>query len=178
MNEDWERLELARAGDETAWRVLFQRHYGPLVKMTSCITGLVDPARDIVQECFVRLLHCRIKHRDGSLRSFLSTMAYRLALKEKGRRNTNRSIDKMDLIDDAPSPLEEAIRKENDRRIVRVIQSLPDHHREIVALRFFGGHSYEEIAAITGIPVGTVKSRIFHAVKSCKEKLQERGISL
>jgi len=178
MNEDWEQLELARAGDETAWRMLFQRHYGPLVKMTSCIVGLVDPARDIVQECFVRLLHCKIKHRDGTFRSFLSTMAYRLALKEKGRRNTNRRIGDLDVIDDAPSPLEEAIRNENDRRIVRVIQSLPDHHREIVALRFFSGHSYEEIAVITGIPIGTVKSRIFHAIKSCKVKLQERETSL
>jgi RNA polymerase sigma factor (sigma-70 family) len=57
-----------------------------------------------------------------------------------------------------------------------VMQSLSDDQREILALRYFGGHSYEEIARITGIPIGTVKSRIFYAIKTCREKLTERGV--
>jgi RNA polymerase sigma-70 factor (ECF subfamily) len=53
---------------------------------------------------------------------------------------------------------------------------LSNEQREILALRYFGGHSYEEIAEITEVPIGTVKSRIFYAIKVCQEKLRERGV--
>jgi RNA polymerase sigma-70 factor (ECF subfamily) len=141
-----------------------------------CITGSLDLAQDLAQESFVRLLRVRITHREGSLKSFLSTMAYRLALKERKRQASSRNLDAIDVADGSPSPLEEAIRDETDRIIVRIVQSLTVDHREILALRFFGGHSYEEIARMTSIPIGTVKSRIFYAVKMCREKLREQGV--
>jgi len=56
------------------------------------------------------------------------------------------------------------------------MQSLPADQREILALRFFGGHRYEEIARITEVPIGTVKSRIFYAIKTCRETLRNQGV--
>lgn len=176
MNDDWRCLELAREGDEAAWRVLFERHYPSLVRMASCITGSVDTARDLAQESFVRLLRVKIRHRKGSLKSYLATIAYRLALKERKRRSSINDLDTLPLADDSPSPLELAIQNETDRIIVRVMQSISIEQREILALRYFGEHSYEEIAEITEIPIGTVKSRIFYAIKTCQEKLKERGV--
>jgi RNA polymerase sigma-70 factor (ECF subfamily) len=176
MTDDWRCLELARAGDEIAWRVLFDRHYPPLVKMASCITGSLETAQDLAQESFVRLLHVEIRYRDGSFKSFLSTIAYRLALKERKRHNSDRKLDPVLIADGSLSPLELAIRDETDRIIVRVIQSLSIEHREILILRYFGGHSYEEISQITEVPIGTVKSRIFYAIKICQEKLKEQGV--
>jgi len=176
MTDDWRCLELAREGDETAWRVLFQRYYPSLVRMASCITGSVDTAHDLAQESFVRLLHVEIRHRNGSFKSYLGTIAYRLALKERKRHSSNYDLETVPIADDSPSPLELAIQNETDRIIVRVIQSLSNEQREILALRYFGGHSYEEIAEITEVPIGTVKSRIFYAIKICQEKLRERGV--
>jgi RNA polymerase sigma-70 factor, ECF subfamily len=176
MNDDWRCLELAREGDEIAWRVLFQRHYPSLVRMASCITGSLDTAHDLAQESFVRLLHVDIRHRNGSFKSYLGTIAYHLALKERDRHSSNRDLDTVPIADDSPSPLELAIQNETDRIIVRVLQSLSNEQREVLALRYFGGHSYEEIAQITGIPIGTVKSRIFYAIKICQEKLRARGV--
>ena len=176
MIGDWQCLDLARRGDETAWRALFHRHYGPLVRMTACMTGSLDTAQDVAQESFVRLLRVRISHRTGSFKSYVSTIAYHLALKERKRRASSRNLDSMDIVDGSPSPLEKAIQDETDRIIFRVIQMLADGQREILALRYFGGHSYEEIARMANLPIGTVKSRIFYAIKICREKLRDEGV--
>ena len=86
MTDDWQCLDQARGGDETAWRILFVRYYRTLVRMTSFITGSLDSAEDIAQEAFVNLLRVEIRHRKGSFKSFLTTIAYRLALKERKRQ--------------------------------------------------------------------------------------------
>ena len=176
MISDWVCLALARGGDERAWRILFERYHASLLRMTSLVTGSIDSAQDLVQESFIRLLDCHIKHRDGSFKAFLTTMAYRLALKEKHRKSSGDRLDGHTIADDAPSPLEEAILDERKRAIIRVVQSLPIHQREILALRFYGGHSYEEIARITELPIGTVKSRLFYGVKTCQMELKKRGV--
>jgi RNA polymerase sigma-70 factor (ECF subfamily) len=69
-----------------------------------------------------------------------------------------------------------AIRDDTDRIIFQVIQSLSAEHREILTLRLIGGQSYEEIASLTGVPIGTVKSRMFYAVKICREMMKQRGV--
>jgi RNA polymerase sigma-70 factor (ECF subfamily) len=176
MTDDWHCLELARGGDEHAWRILFERYYPMLVRMASYITGSLEAARDLAQESFVRLLEAKVSHHDGSFKSYLSTIAYRLALKERKRNNLDTRLDPALIADASPTPLELAIQEETDVIIIRVIQSLSDEHREILALRYVGEHSYEEISRITGVPIGTVKSRIFYAVKFCQEKLKYQGV--
>ncbi len=176
MTDDWQCLDQARGGDETAWRILFVRYYRTLVRMTSFITGSLDSAEDIAQEAFVNLLLVEIRHRNVIFKSFLTTIDYRLALKERKRQNAEQKLNAVFVADDSPSSLEKAIRDETDRMIVRTIQSLSVEHREILTLRFFGGHSYEEISEITEIPIGTVKSRIFYAIKICQEKLKEQEV--
>jgi RNA polymerase sigma-70 factor (ECF subfamily) len=176
MTDDWECLIAARGGDEHAWRVLFERHYPMLVRMTSYITGSLETAQDLAQESFVRLLHVQIRHHGGTFKSFLSTIAYRLALKERHRLSLYRRPDAVFIADESPSPLELAIRGDTDRIIFRAIQSLSIEHRQILTLRYIGGHTYEEIARITEVPIGTVKSRMFYAVKICRELLNQRGV--
>ena len=176
MIDDWHCLELARGGDEGAWRDLFERHYPSLVRITSSITGSIEAGKDLAQESFVRLLQVQIRHHGGSFKSFLSTIAYRLALKEKSRQRSLVPSEGAIINDGSPSPLDLAIRDETDRIIFQVIQSLPVEHRVILTLRYFGGHTYEEIARIADLPIGTVKSRIFYAIKVCREMLKERGV--
>jgi RNA polymerase sigma-70 factor, ECF subfamily len=176
MTDDWPRLDLARTGDEAAWKTLFDQYYPPLVRMALFITGSLESARDVAQESFIRLLRADIRHRNGTLKSFLSTIAYRLALKERARRLTLGHLDAVLIIDESPSVLERTVQDETDRSIISTLGGLVMEQREVLTLRFFGGHSYEEIAAITGVPVGTVKSRIFYAIKACREKLKREGV--
>ena len=176
MTDDWPRLDRARKGDEAAWQSLFERHYAALVRMAFFITGSLESAQDVAQETFVSLLRANIRHRNGTVKSFLSTIAYRLALKERARLLAMGKLDAVPLVDESPSVLERAIRDETDRLIVCTLRGLAFEYREVLTLRYFGGHSYEEIAQIMEIPVGTVKSRIFYAIRTCREKLKEQGV--
>ncbi len=176
MTDDWQCLDLARAGDGPAWKILFERHYPSLVRVALFVTGSPESARDVAQEAFVYLLRANIRHRESTLKAFLGTIAYRLALKERMRLHPLRKLESLPVADDSPSSLEKTVRDETDKLIVRSIQTLAAEYREVMTLRFFGGHSYDEIARIMEIPIGTVKSRIFYAVKSCREKLKQLGV--
>jgi len=176
LNPDWENLERARAGDERAWRWLFERYSASLLRMGALITGSADSAKDLVQETFLRVVNHAPERRDGTLRAYLSTIAFRLALKEKER--FRRDLHEMgeDLPATDASPLESTVRSEEEREVLKVLTALPETQREILVLRFYGEHSYEEIAQMTGLPVGTVKSRIFYAVKASQKELRKRGV--
>lgn len=176
MTDDWECLKRARAGDDDSWRILFTRHYPLLVRMTSFITGSLDSAQDIAQEAFVKLLKADIRHQNGSFKSLLSTIAYRLALKERKHSTETHKAVTDNIVDDSQSWLEAAIQDETERIIASTIHSLSPEHREVLTLKYFGGHTYEEITVMAGIPLGTVKSRIFYAIKCCQEELKKQGV--
>lgn len=171
---DWECFDLAHRGDEDAWRSLFRRHERRLTRIGALITGSADAARDIAQETFVRVLRRKIPHRGGSLGAYLTTIAYRLALREKARLARHHGLDEEAFSGGGESPLDTAARSDGREMITGVLASLPPDQREVIALRFYGGHSYGEIAGILGIPGGTVRSRIFYAIKNCRKEFRRR----
>ena len=171
----WADLERARKGSEEAWKALFQKYSPRLLRMASLMTGSPDAASDCVQETFVRVLNAVVDHKSGSLRAYLSTIVYRLALKENVRQRRRTPVNASECASLDLSPLEEALANEQQREVARAIRMLPDHHRNVLILRLHGGHSYEEIAEITGVTLGTVKSRVFYAVRSARNELKKRG---
>jgi RNA polymerase sigma-70 factor, ECF subfamily len=175
-HSDWDCLRRALKGSGADWQRLIERHHPRLVAQLLLLTGCPDSAKDLAQEAFLRLLHANLSHERGTVQGLLSTIAYRLAFKEKARRKRNLSLDGVDLPDPAASPLSALIRNERDLYLAEIVRSLDTEHREVLVLRFYGGHSYEEIAALMEIPLGTVKSRIFNAVKTCRERLRKVGI--
>jgi RNA polymerase sigma-70 factor (ECF subfamily) len=176
MTAGWDELAQARMGNQKAWSVLFEQYSPQLLRMAALMTGSTDAARDCVQETFVRVLDSVVRHRTGSLRAYLSTIVFRLALKENIRVSRLDPPAGLEPVSSDPSPLEDAIADERQREVARVIRELPSHHREVLILRLHGDHSYEEIAEMTGLPLGTVKSRIFHAVKLARQQMKKRGI--
>jgi RNA polymerase sigma-70 factor, ECF subfamily len=176
IDAGWDHLARARKGDQEAWKTLFEQYAPQLLRMATLLTGSTDAGRDCVQEAFVRLLNSIVQHKTGTLRAYLSTIAYRLAVKENVRLRRRAPTGDVESISSDPSPLDQAIAEERQQEVARVILALPAHHREILILRLNGEHSYEEIADITGLPLGTVKSRIFHAVKSARSEMKKRGV--
>lgn len=176
MTSDWDCLRLARTGDETAWRILLDRHQQKLMKTACLLTGSLESAKDIIQESLYRLLRKEPAHTEGSFPAYAATIVYRLALKEKKRAARHPQLNTDYQEEHSPSPLEAVLTLEKNRLLAGVIESLDDHHRNILVLRFYGSLTYEEIAEITEVPIGTVKSRLFHAVKNCRKKLSEKGI--
>jgi RNA polymerase sigma-70 factor, ECF subfamily len=173
---DWELLSRAREGDENAWKAIFESHAPRLLRLAAMMTESSDAARDCVQEAFVRLLHAAIRHHDGSVQTYLSTIVYRLAVKECSRRRRVAGVLSTDVDSLDPTPFDLTVSREQETEIIRAIQTLDPPQREILILRFYGGHSYEEIAAMTGVSLGTVKSRIFYAVRAVRTTLHKRGI--
>jgi RNA polymerase sigma-70 factor (ECF subfamily) len=176
INTDWDHLTNAKNGDEKSAEILFSKYSKSIIKMAALITGSLDSAKDILQETFLRLINKKAKHHDGSFKTYVTTIAYRLALKEKYRTNKSSSINEIGFIYENDSTLKNHSDEERKSNIFAVINSLPLNQKEILVLRFYGGHSYEEIAEITTLPIGTVKSRIFYAVKACGKKLKHRGV--
>ncbi|MBU8922986.1 MAG: RNA polymerase sigma factor [Bacteroidales bacterium] len=175
MNLDWSQLDLARHGDETAWRSLVDRHSPRLLKMVVLITGSPAAAQDIIQQTFLDLYRKGPRHNHGSFQGYLSTVAYHQAIKEKRRVKKLQPFGAVDMPSCNWTPLDIALAEEKERIISDVIQSLEKSHRDILILRFYGEHSYKEIAGISGLPLGTVKSRIFNALKKCRILLREKG---
>jgi RNA polymerase sigma-70 factor (ECF subfamily) len=154
-------------------RELYRRYaarlYGLGVQMLSD-RGL---AEELVQETFVRLWRTasRFDPERGSASSFIFAVARRLAI-DLWRRPSSRP-----LATEAPLPADDQM----DRLLVRLdvrdaLDSLSDAHREVLELCYGGQLKQAEIAARLGIPLGTVKTRSFHALRSLKAALDERGI--
>jgi RNA polymerase sigma-70 factor (ECF subfamily) len=176
VNSEWECFIRAQRGDELAWRVLIGQHQRRLTALALFVTGSASAAEDVVQETFVRAIKARLKRHSGSVSGFLGTIAYRLAVKEVNRAKRQVGLEGLGLTDSARTALDGLLKDERERAVAEAIGSLDDKHRDVLVLRFYGGYSYEEIADLLQVALGTVKSRMFNAVKTCREVLQQKGV--
>jgi RNA polymerase sigma-70 factor (ECF subfamily) len=145
--------------------------------MAFLICGSRESAADCVQEAFVRLAHSPPPHERGSFGGYLTTVVYRLAIKEWYRQRRRIEWGKREVEDESELPGEDVFRGEEQRMAVSAIRSLDEVHRIVLVLRFYGQHSYSEIAELTHVPEGTVKSRLFYAIRECREFLKKKGVT-
>jgi RNA polymerase sigma-70 factor (ECF subfamily) len=173
-------------GAKDAFPVLFDRYRERLVHFITRKTGDPDRAQDLVQEAFIRVT--RHLHRFDTSKKF-STWIYTIAgnLSKNELRNRSRSpivlFQKLtNSWDDDHRPLQfeddsmrpdDLFRKRFLQRIVEdTVETLPEHHRLVFRLRELEGKSYEEIAEITGVNLGTVKSRLHRARSSFAQRIE------
>lgn len=181
--------ELAAAhlvGVRGAFQELYDRYRDRLVHFIARKTGDWDRAEDLVQEAFIRVT--RHLHRFDTEKKF-STWVYTIASNLSKNELRNRSRNPLVLFqrlagsaDDDHRPLQfedsslrpdDLYRKRYLRQLVeRTVEELPEHHRLVFRLRELEGRSYEEIAAITGVNLGTVKSRLHRARNSFAERIE------
>lgn len=176
MSSDWQTFERARAGEATAWRELVASQQPRLIALALFVTGAPTLVDDIVQETFVRALQAKVTHRSGTVESYLGTIAFRLAVKAGKAEKRQVGLSEAHLPAADSDPLQRILREERDCQVAHAIEGLSVEQREVLLLRFYGEQSYEEIARTLQVPLGTVKSRIFKAVKSCREALRRKGV--
>jgi RNA polymerase sigma-70 factor (ECF subfamily) len=158
-------LRVGADDDEFALETLYTRHLRSAVALANRL--LVDPqeAEDVVHDVFVTL-RCRPHHFDpdrGGGRSWLMTVVRNRTLDRLRRRVPSRDID--DLADQLPdpeavSPLAEMDAAARRELLWRSVGCLPASQRALILRCFVEGQSHHEIARQTGLPLGTVKSRI------------------
>ncbi len=187
--------EVVLAGDGEAFRRLVERESAPVVRACHRILGDLDEAEDAAQEAFVTAYRSLASWRgDGSFGAWLTRIAVRIALRRAGRRKTiawrdpfgrrGEIVDPIDAaIDQAPldatalmDPSSLAVRAERATDVRTAATSLPEPDREVVALRFFGEMSLDEIARQTGRPIPTIKTQLHRGLVRLRAALgKERG---
>lgn len=145
---------------------LFRDHYRPL-----CLYGLhylqdVETVKDVVQDCFVRLLECDEAPRN--LRAWLYTAVRNRCIDLLRRSNTHLSPLTSHLPEDLDGPItddEAQQRSEHEARLWEAIDALPDRCREVFLLAKREGLSYREIATTLNISEKTVEHQVGKALK-------------
>ncbi len=173
------------AGDETAFALLVRRYEGKLRGYLVHLVGSEEEARDLVQETFIRAWR-KLDQYDRAFRfsTWLFRIAHNLAVDWlRRRRSVSFSLSRddeeegqdlaMELPDPARGPLGEFANRELAAALAREIGRLPPAYRELVILRHFVGLAYADIAELKGMPLGTVKNKLFRAHSVLREALGE-----
>jgi RNA polymerase sigma-70 factor (ECF subfamily) len=175
---DVELMRLLREDREEALRVLVERHQQNLVNFFRRLGADVHEAQDGAQETFLRLFRYRDRYRPTApFRSFLYTLA-RHAWVDATRRSERQRAVPLGGREDIPGELDVRrdghLNLEDRLDLEQALEELPEHLRWTIVLSVHQGLSYGEIAEVLQIPVGTVKSRIFYAIRRLREALHAR----
>lgn len=172
------------SGDSDAYEELVRRYEKPIVNYIARYVLSYDEAQDIAQEVFVKAYYALDKY-DKTFR--FSTWLYRIARNAaidnlRRKQVPTRSLDEPQQFRDGEAPLqfpdEEATPEERlqNRELVRyfsdAVDTLPPEYREVITMRHINQLSYQEIAEICDIPIGTVKNRIFRGRELLRKKLE------
>ena len=184
---DCDLVTRAAAGREDGFEELVRRYQRPIAAYVYRMVGDYESALDLTQEVFIKVYNSLRRYRSEFK---FSTWIYKIAhnsavdhLRRQGGRETalQREFDgeQYDLPIESRrlSPEQESERAERREEIERVVSELPAAYRELVVLRHSHDLSYDEIADVTGLPLGTVKNRLFRAREVMRREFVERGIT-
>lgn len=165
----------ARAGDPAAWDTLFHRYQLPLYSYVQELTRHEQTSLDLVQETLIKAIrHVGSLRDDTRFGPWLFRIAHQLC-QQRGRKvpppDSLETVAEMELADGTPSPSDELLSAEQKEHFLAAIDRLPDEHRAVVLLHYIEDFDLAEIAGITGVPLGTVKSRLHHARQKLRQQL-------
>ena len=174
-------LDQARAGDSEAFCALCRVYETGLLRQSLALCGNVALAEDLAQDTLVEAWKGLHRY-NGRCRFFTWLCAillhrHRNTLRQKrplslaafAGKDRDAFDDRTDqLADDGASPDQAALRREDAALVRECVQSLPLKQRQVIHLRFYVDDSLEGIAAALGCSVGTVKSRLFHALEKLR----------
>jgi RNA polymerase sigma-70 factor (ECF subfamily) len=167
-------IQQAQSGDRNAFGELVRRHYKGVVLVVTHMCGDTGLAEDAAQEAFMRAwVNLPSFQPKGSLRNWIYRIAVNAAL-DVLRHKTEESIDDEEVwmvADQQASPETALIEKERVALLRQAVKSLPEAARSVLVLREYGGLSYQEIAGVLDVPVGTVMSRLNYARNRLREIL-------
>lgn len=175
-------VERHRQGDEQAFREIYQNFETMVYNLAFRMSGNSADAEDIAQETFIRAFRYLHKFRG---RSSLKTWIYRIALNcsnsrlKRRTRRRNRRVDDGEVelekaADGSRSPEEKAVGTSVGDLLRSSLDQLPQHYREAVWLRDFEELSYQEIATVLSVRIGTVRSRIARGREQLRSRLEGR----
>jgi RNA polymerase sigma-70 factor (ECF subfamily) len=158
MDPDELLVRRAQRGDRFAFEALVERHQSRLFTLAARVLGSRQDAEDAVQDALVRAWLALPRFR-GDAR--FSTWLYRICLNAARDARGRRRIHVAEAETEPADPRDRFAEHELSGDLQRALNALPEDYRDAVVLADVLGCSYAEVAELTGVPEGTVKSRVF-----------------
>jgi RNA polymerase sigma-70 factor (ECF subfamily) len=161
--DDLASLARIALGDRSAFDGLYRRYYDRLFRFVLRVTGRMNLVEDVINDTMIVIWRKAGDYRGAAQAStWIFGIAYRKALKAISREL--RAPEVVDELPEIESPPSDTVDRDGLHAAIRqAVMQLPPEHRAVVDLTFFSNKSYDEVAQILDCPVGTVKSRMFHA---------------
>lgn len=175
-----ELLERLTAGEERAWFEFVQEYEGRMYGYLYRLEGNSEDALDLTQEVFYRAWRSIRTFRPGErVLPWLYQVARNTQIESHRRKQLQRfSLEQaredvgFEVTSEKRSPAQAAESADAQDRVQRALLRLPPEYREAVVLRFMEDLSYDEIAQIQGVALGTAKSRVFRAKEQLADLLE------
>src|SRR5438128_1970556 len=184
---DYELVSSAIAGREAGFEELVRRYQRPIAAYIYRMVSDYDAALDLTQEVFIKVYNSLSRYRsEFKFSTWIYKIAHnaaidflrRHAVREQALTSgVDREGREIAIESRRLTPEQESEREERRSEIESVVRLLPSAYRELIVLRHSHDLSYDEIAEVTGLPLGTVKNRLFRAREAMREHLLQRGIS-
>jgi RNA polymerase sigma-70 factor, ECF subfamily len=182
---DGELIKKAISGREDGFEELVRRYQKPITGYVFRIVGDYDSSLDVTQEVFIKVYNSLHRYSsDYKFSTWLYRIAHNAAIDHLRRNSVNaQSLEtenadgtyQLQIESPAPSPEKDREVSEWRTEIGQVIKRLPDAYKELILLRHASDLSYDEIAEVTSLPLGTVKNRLFRAREMMRQIMIERG---
>ena len=168
----------SRTADDAFVTEMYHQYRAPLMTYVLRLTaGDRQHAEDVVQETMVRAWRQagKLDLTEPSLMPWLATVARRIVIDDKRRRSVRPTEMGDEMLENAPvsDSTEDLLRKVV---VTEALQQLSPAHREVLSETILRDRTVNEAAEILGIPVGTVKSRVYYALRAPRVVLAERGV--
>jgi RNA polymerase sigma-70 factor (ECF subfamily) len=184
---DSELVTSAASGHEEGFEELVRRYQRPISAYVYRMVGDYDAALDLTQEVFIKVYGSLSRYKpEFKFSTWIYKIAHNAAVDHLRRHSTReRSLvhefegEQLEVPIESrrPSPELESEREERRAEIESVVRQLPTAYKELIILRHSHDLSYDEIAEITGLPLGTVKNRLFRARDVMRQEFLARGIN-
>ncbi|MCX7834455.1 MAG: sigma-70 family RNA polymerase sigma factor [bacterium] len=178
-----ELMILFQNGEESAFDTLMQRFQDPLYSFIVRMLNDKNCARDILQDTFLKVWEKRHQYKEiGQFSTWVYTIATNLVRTELRKRKIRRWIplstrdsNELEIDPQDPNAGPEELANSSDLRVKinQALKKLPVEYREVIILRDINDLSYEEVAQVLKIPLGTVKSRVNRGRQKMQEMLKE-----
>jgi RNA polymerase sigma factor (sigma-70 family) len=179
---DGQLVELVAQKDAGALEALYDRYGRAAYSLARRILAGEALAQDVVQEVFLSLWRdaARFDAGRGTVPTYLLSMTHHRAVdgvrREENLRRWRSSDEGLELEPDPRAGVEDEVETGERRAEVRAaLKELPDAQREALLLAYFGGFTQREVAALVGVPLGTVKTRMAAGMRKLKAALQDAG---
>lgn len=183
MNKNIEHLqerqlmEQVARGDNIAFRQLYDLSYGKVFRYVQKMVREESLVDDILTQTYmIAWQKSDTFQGNGRITTWLIGIARNIMLREYKKKKNHLPFEEEYSGADTQSQFEVEVKSTNTA-LKAALQTLKRKHREILELVFYQEFSYGEVAELIGIPVNTVKTRVFHAKKALKDVLQERNIT-